>query len=286
MMNEPVELTPQPVSALWGGTRLGPGDVTVAEVWLASDLPHRPTPIAHGPQEGRPPAAALGRPLPALAKFLDARLPLSVQVHPDDALARARGFDCGKSEAWVVLHADAGARIYAGLKSGVTGRDLAAATAEGRVADLIASFEPKAGDIVSLPAGTVHALGAGVTVFEVQQSSDVTYRLFDWGRVDPQTGRPRALHIADALACVTKFGPVEPRRGSTSLATPFFDLHVHRTAATFGGDGRARLLVAYGGDATGCVHVPSGRAVLIPRSDGECRATPAAGGWLFECVIP
>ena len=141
------------------------------------------------------PSLAHHETFPLLLKFIDAREPLSVQVHPNDELAQTlAGVPRGKTEAWVVLHAEPGSRIYAGLKDGVDRPRLGAAIADGTAADCLHSFEPKrAGDCVFLPAGTVHALGGGITIFEVQQTSDTTYRLFDWNRVDAKTGRPREL---------------------------------------------------------------------------------------------
>ena len=111
----------------------------------------------------------------------------------------------------MVLHAESGSRIFAGLKEGVDRPRLERAIADGTVADCLHSFEPTVGDCIYLPAGTVHALGGGITIFEVQQTSDITYRLFDWNRVDAKSGRPRDLHIEKALAC-TDFarGPVRP----------------------------------------------------------------------------
>ena len=118
-----------------------------------------------------------------------------MQVHPNDELAqKLAGVPRGKTEAWVVLHAEPGSRIYAGLKEGVDRPRLERAIADGTVADCLHSFEPKpAGDCIYLPAGTVHALGGGITIFEVQQTSDTTYRLFDWNRVDAKTGKSREL---------------------------------------------------------------------------------------------
>src|SRR5581483_9365793 len=140
---------------------------------------------------------------PLLLKYIDARESLSVQVHPNDELARSiAGAPRGKSEAWVVVHAEPGSRIYAGLNEGVDRARLERAVADGTVVECLHSFEAVVGDCIYLPAGTVHALGAGVTVFEVQQTSDITYRLYDWDRVDAKTGRPRDLHIDTALACV------------------------------------------------------------------------------------
>ena len=122
--------------------------------------------------------------------------------------------ESGKSEAWVVLETGPKARIYAGLKPGTTQADLERALASKHVADLLASFAPSPGDAVFVQAGTVHTL-ADVVVFEVQQNSDVTFRLYDWDHVDPKTGKPRPLQVEQAMACVdlsqVAIGPVPPK---------------------------------------------------------------------------
>ena len=209
---------------LWGGRRLSglltarlPGDGPIGEAWVLSDRDDHPSHVASGPLKGRTiaqlleqfPEQLLGklagrfRRFPLLLKFLDAREMLSVQVHPGDSHTDLlpRG-ETGKTEAWVVLEAGTQSRIYAGLKPGTTEADLRQALADGRVADHLASFTPKPGDGVFLPAGTVHTLGGGVVVFEVQQNSDVTFRLYDWNHVDAKTGNPRALQVDQALACI------------------------------------------------------------------------------------
>ena len=139
------------------------------------------------------------------------RRDLSVQVHPDDvAAARLVPPDLGKTEAWVIVGAELGSRVYAGLRSGIDRQQLAEATAAGRTAECLHAFEPDVGDCIFIPAGTVHALGAGLVVAEIQQASDTTYRLFDWNRVGPD-GQPRALHIEQALAAIDySAGPVTP----------------------------------------------------------------------------
>jgi mannose-6-phosphate isomerase len=209
---------------LWGGRRLAewfpqaPADGPIAEAWLISDEAKFPSRVAQGPQAGRTLRELAvefgprllgsrhrpGERFPLLLKLLDAREPLSVQVHPDDV--HAGPGNSGKTEAWVVLHAERGARIYAGLRDGVDERSLRDAIEANRVVEVLHSFEPKVGECVFLPAGTVHALGAGLLVFEVQQTSDITYRLHDWGRVDARTGRPRELHIEQGVACIDWFG--------------------------------------------------------------------------------
>jgi mannose-6-phosphate isomerase len=127
---------------------------------------------------------------------------LSVQVHPPDGQAGLPPGESGKTEAWVVLDAAPESRIYAGLRPGTTRDGLREAIRTGTVADCLEHFTPVPGDAVFLPAGTVHALGGNLLVFEIQQNSDVTYRLYDWNHVDPGSGQPRPLHVEQALACV------------------------------------------------------------------------------------
>ncbi len=148
---------------------------------------------------------------PLLIKWLDCDSMLSVQVHPDDARAqRLLNEASGKTEAWVILHAEPDARIYAGLKPGVDRAELERRSAEGTVAECLHSFVPHRGDVIHIPAGTVHASGGGIVMAEVQQTSDATFRLFDWNRVGSD-GRPRELHVAQALECIDwDRGPVNP----------------------------------------------------------------------------
>jgi mannose-6-phosphate isomerase len=216
---------------LWGNRRLetclgkslGPGN-DYAESWEVADHGADQSIVDAGPLAGtalgdlvRLRAAELfGRchpqaNFPLLVKFLDAAQSLSVQVHPNDAqAARLDPPDLGKTEAWYILAADPGSRVYAGLRPGVEREQLAEAIAQGTCEKMLHCFEPKAGDCLFIPAGTVHALGAGLLVAEVQQSSDTTFRLYDWNRVGPD-GKPRALHVAQGLAVVDyERGPVDP----------------------------------------------------------------------------
>ena len=221
---------------LWGGRRLAdlltaplPGDGPIGEAWILGDRDDHPSRVANGPFKGqtiaelldRSPAQMMGRlaqrfrRFPLLLKFLDAREMLSVQVHPSDAHRDLMpAGDSAKTEAWVVLEVGAKSRIYAGLKPGTTAEDLRQALSNGTVADDLAYFTPKPGDGVFLPAGTVHTLGGGIVVFEVQQNSDVTFRLYDWGHVEAQTGQLRPLQVQQALACIDyaalAAGPVTP----------------------------------------------------------------------------
>ena len=131
--------------------------------------------------------------LPLLVKYIFTSDKLSVQVHPSDQEARDRGFENGKSECWYILKADEGARLGLGLKSPVSQDDLRSAAIDGSIEQLMDWRPVEAGDFFYVPAGTIHAIGAGITLLEIQQNSDITYRLFDYGR-------PRELHLEDGIA--------------------------------------------------------------------------------------
>ncbi len=139
---------------------------------------------------------------PLLIKYLDCNDRLSVQVHPDDELAEERHSSYGKTEAWYVADCKPGAAIYLGFKNlDITREEYIAAVAESRLEELLNRIEVKPGDLFFIPAGTVHALGAGIEVVEVQQTSDITYRIYDWDRVDAE-GKSRELHTALAVDAI------------------------------------------------------------------------------------
>ncbi|MHC4250656.1 MAG: type I phosphomannose isomerase catalytic subunit [Planctomycetota bacterium] len=218
---------------IWGGRRLAevfgrelPAP-RIGESWEVSGLREALTPVAAGPFMGADLyrlAAARGEEVfgselapgcradfPLLVKFIDASDVLSVQVHPGDDYARAQGFPNGKSEAWVVVAADEGAFVYRGFADGVGPDEFRAALDSGsaaRVGECLRKVTVKAGDVIDLPAGTVHAIGKGLLLYEVQQSSDATYRVYDWGRVGLDGG-PRPLHL-DKAWDVMEFGGTGP----------------------------------------------------------------------------
>ncbi len=220
---------------LWGGrnleTLLGkrlPAGMTIGESWEIADLDEDRSVVARGPSKGRTLSelvAEWGEDLtgraelregrfPLLIKFLDAAEALSVQVHPDEAAANRMGGGVRpKTEAWYVIHAQPGACLYRGLREGVDEPALRAAIADGRVEETLLRIPAKTGNAYFLPAGTIHALGAGVVVAEVQTPSDETYRFHDWGRVDLSTGRARPLHVEEALRCAS-YAPVPPQAES------------------------------------------------------------------------
>lgn len=142
-----------------------------------------------------------GEVFPLLIKSMDCNELLSIQVHPDDELAAMRHDSFGKTEMWYVAEAGPEAEIYLGLRPGTTREEYLRAVAEGRMSEMLNRFEPHKGDIYFLPAGTVHTLGGGLKVYEIQQMSDITYRIYDWDRTDSE-GRPRELHTALAVDAI------------------------------------------------------------------------------------
>jgi mannose-6-phosphate isomerase len=294
---------------VWGGRRLAevlgkplPTPGPYGEAWEVSDHASHQSVVATGDHAGltlrellaREPAALLGKagrgPFPWLVKFLDACDWLSVQVHPDDESAvRLWPGEGGKTEAWFVLAAQPGSRVYAGLLPGVDEAQLRRAVAAGTVAGCLHQFEPSPGDCLFLPAGTVHAVGGGVLMAEVQQTSDATFRLFDWNRRDAN-GQARKLHVEKAFACIDwKQGPVGPVRAEgyppspnhapgpvpvrqQLVDCPYFQLAYVRQAEPFalGGGCMQAVVVLHG---CGTLHGEAGPQAL---SYGETLVLPAA----------
>jgi mannose-6-phosphate isomerase len=332
-MQTPLRFHPFLRAVVWGGRRLGevlgkplPNADAYGESWDVSDHELHRSVVASGPHAGRSlrelmeteRAALLGaaadtyRVFPWLIKFLDAADWLSVQVHPDErAVQRLWPGEGSKTEAWFVLEAAPGSRVYAGLLPGTDEARLRAALRTGTVADCLHQFEPRPGDCVFLPAGTVHAVGGGVLLAEVQQTSDATFRLFDWNRRDAQ-GNTRKLHVEEALASIDwSRGPVEPVRtagfGASPRAKPgaagrvrqllvqcpYFTLEYVRDTVpvAWGGQGRLQVLVVLQGSARLVAEgqeedISAGQAWVLPAVSPElsCRPNPEFGALL--CTLP
>jgi mannose-6-phosphate isomerase len=245
------------------------------------------------------------RRFPLLLKFLDAREMLSVQVHPaDNHTDLLPAGETGKTEGWVVLEAGTESRIYAGLRPGTTEATLRQAIADGGVADQLACFTPKPGDGVFIPAGTVHALGGDIVVFEVQENSDVTFRLYDWNHVDAKTGKPRALQVDRALACIDFGGcagglvaPVveatEPVERERLFRCEHFRLSRLRGQSPFtvGASGVPSVLVSVEGagqvEHGGAAYaIGKGDVFLLPAVLGACTFQPSSAVSVLEIEIP
>jgi mannose-6-phosphate isomerase len=213
---------------VWGGRALErlygkklPANVPIGESWEISDRPGDASVIANGPLAGRDlrwlmenyerellgqAKSANGR-FPLLIKILDAQEKLSLQVHPPaHKAAELKGEP--KTEAWYIADAKPGAELYVGLKCEVTRAEFETKIKTGEVAECFHRVPVKAGDTMFLPSGRVHAIGAGLVIFEIQQNSDTTYRVFDWNRVG-LGGKPRELHVAESLASID-FADFEP----------------------------------------------------------------------------
>ena len=211
--------------------------------------------------------------------------------------------ETGKTEAWVVLEAGSESRIYAGLKPATTADNLRQAIANGTVADHLACFTPKPGDGIFVQAGTVHSLG-GVVVFEVQENSDVTFRLYDWDHVDAKTGQPRPLQVEQAMACIDfaqgAVGPVvpvveevKPVLRERLFLCEHFGLWRLRGESPFivGAAGTPRVLVCIAGDGQ-LEHdgdnyaVGKGDVLLLPAVVGACLCRPRGAISLLEISLP
>ena len=237
-LGAPLTFTPRLKDYLWGGRNLARlfgrdlPDGVIAESWEVSGHGAAPSVVDHGPLKGhdlpglvadhgvglvgRRGAEAVERgAFPLLVKLLDASHALSVQVHPDDDYAAAHHpGESGKTEMWYVLHAEPGAGIILGLTAGTDRAALRRAVAQRRVQDCVNRVAVRPGDSVLIPAGTVHGILSGIVLVEVQQSSDTTYRIHDWGRLGAD-GRPRELQIDRAMDVIDfqrgGLGLVEPR---------------------------------------------------------------------------
>lgn len=213
----PMKLLPAMKSTIWGGTHLkemfgkeAPFD-TLGETWELTVRPDGMSTIENGTYAGKPLSAYLddagnsaiaadykGDRFPLLIKFLDASDKLSIQVHPDDAYALANEGELGKTEMWYILAADKDAEIIYGLKDGITVEDFAKAVASGHTEEMMNYVKVKPGDVFFIPSGQVHALGKGIVVAEIQQNSNVTYRVYDFNRRQAD-GSMRQLHTAKAI---------------------------------------------------------------------------------------
>lgn len=200
--NKPLRLPARFLEKVWGTTDLLPwfpeADKKIGEVWFEADVP-------------------------LLVKFVFTSDRLSVQVHPDDAFARAHENSPGKTEMWYVMRADPGASIAIGLRESLTRERLRATALSGEIEGLLNWIDVQAGDAFFIPAGTIHAIGAGVAMCEVQQHSDVTYRLYDYGR-------PRELHLDKAIA-VSNLEPSTPKSLMLPIDCRYFHTELARTTS-------------------------------------------------------
>ena len=307
-MLTPFRVAPLAQERIWGGTRLAPprtlpiGELWVAGPWLL---------VADGPRAGRTlddGAAELGPALvgtaaptlsgprfPLLVKLIDPAAWLSVQVHPGDEVARRlAGPDAvGKAEAWYVLDAEPGAELLAGSRPGVREVDLRAALRGGAATmGLLARHPVTAGDVLVLPAGTLHAIGPGVFLYELQQPSDLTYRVDDWGRPASQA---RPLHPKEALASlVPQSRPAvrETSRAGRVAACRHFTLDVVDAPARLDAAGRTVQVVTAVGmpaelyGAGWSEQLAALETIIVPAAAGTWELRPGPGGRALVAGLP
>lgn len=306
---------------LWGGRRLGevlakpigPGH-DYAESWELSDHAQGQSIVANGPLAGttlHELVTTRGAELfsqhapqprfPLLFKYLDCQRDLSVQVHPTDAAAALLDPpDLGKTEAWVILHAQPGSRIYAGLQPSCNRHALEQAVAQEKIPNCLHSFAAQPGQCLFIPAGTVHALGAGLVVAEIQQASDTTYRLYDWDRRGPD-GQPRQLHIQESLAAIdysaTAVAPQTPQPADDPrierLVTCdkfILDRLTWSGELTFVATNRFHIISVLAGEVTllasPALTLTTGQTALVPASHGQLTLTAAKSAVALDMYLP
>lgn len=288
------KLKPACKDYLWGGSRLR-SDFNVqsdcnplAEAWVLSCHPDGPSTLeATGellPDYIAAHPGCLGSrcagldTFPFLVKLIDAKNDLSIQVHPNDAYALAHEGQHGKSEMWVVLDAEPGAFLYLGFRHPITREEFARRIQDHTLIEVLNAVPVQKGDVIFIPAGTLHAICHGIVVAEIQQNSNVTYRVYDYGRVG-HDGKPRALHIDEALD-VTELAP--PRRPDTGghlgrCESFIVDAHDAPFAETVGSDSFAGLLVIAGQGTLEMdgrqMPLRQGDGVFLPAGSGDYRVT-------------
>jgi mannose-6-phosphate isomerase len=318
-LNYPLLFAPIFMERLWGGRRLEtvlgkrlPPDRRIGESWEISDHGAHYTIVANGPLRGKSlrelmtiePEALLGPAayraigsmgalcrFPLLVKWIDACEKLSIQVHPPDGHTRLPPGESGKTECWFIADAEPGAEIYVGLRRGIDRQALVRELSRGTVDRCLNVFPARNGDFYFVPAGTPHAIGAGVLLAEIQQTSDTTFRLSDWNRIDPTIGKPRALHVEAALDSIDFSGdsaPTQPRSAQDSPRPVEMLLGpeqcsqfviVRRTihsAESLGESDRFHILVCLSGNGQ-----IQGEAYETPIARGDSLLLPARGP--FAC---
>lgn len=258
----PLLFEPNLHEVIWGGNSLRPykglepSDEPIGESWEVSAVPSSTSIISNGDWAGRDiisvikdyPEQILGKEvnqryhgqLPLLVKFIDAKRDLSIQVHPNDEMAMREHGKMGKNEMWYIIKAEEGSHLYAGFKQEITPDEYQRRIADGTITEVLADHPVKAGDVFYLPAGRVHAICGGIMLAEVQQSSDVTYRIYDYNRPGLD-GKPRELHTELAAKALDYHVEVNYRtdylnmtnRAVKIIDTPYFDVRVMEVSKPF-----------------------------------------------------
>ena len=241
---QPIKFKPLLMQTLWGGDKIIPFKkltdklTQVGESWEISGVkgkkPNELVEELKGKLVGEANYERFGNDFPLLIKFIDARQELSIQVHPTDELARKRGKLRGKTEMWYIMNSDENARLRAGMKEKITPEQYKAMVENDTITDAIAEYQVKEGDCFFLPAGRIHSIGTGCFLAEIQQTSDVTYRIYDFKRKD-KDGNYRELHTEEAAECIdynvesdyrTAYTPAK-NQGVSLVQCPYFNTAVY-----------------------------------------------------------
>ena len=228
---------------------------------------------------------------PLLFKILDAQDDLSIQVHPPADIAPEMGGE-PKTEMWYIAHAEPGAKVYIGVKEGTTKESYEQAIKDGSSEDLVHSIEPKTGEFIQIPSGRLHAIGAGLLIYEIQQNSDTTYRVYDWGRVGLD-GQPRELHVEESMRCID-FSDVEPSmseaQGDLLIECDYYRIERHRASQGSSVSNKDQstfsiITVVEGelNDSSGKSH-PAGSFLMLPKGDEAL--TASADCLYLQTTIP
>ena len=253
---EPFKFNPILKQTIWGGNKIIPFKhinehiENVGESWEISGVPGSESIVANGPFKGyhlnslvellkeklvgQHNYTRFRTEFPLLIKFIDARQDLSIQVHPNDEIARRQGMEHGKTEMWYIMDSEPGAKIYNGLKQQITPEEYKQLIENDTICDVLAQYEVKEGDVFYLPAGRIHAICSGCFLVEIQQTSDVTYRIYDYKRKD-KNGNYRELHTQLAAESIdyhvkknyrTEY-MAQPNHGISLVRCPYFNMTVY-----------------------------------------------------------
>jgi mannose-6-phosphate isomerase len=307
---EPIKFEPLLKQTIWGGDKIIPFKhldeklPQVGESWEISGVKNSESIVKNGTFKGKSLNAVVeelkdslvgvenykrfGNVFPLLIKFIDARQQLSIQVHPNDELARRRGFERGKTEMWYIMKSEPDAALRSGLKKAITPEEYENMVADDTITDAIAEYKVKEGDCFFLPSGRIHSIGAGCFLAEIQQTSDVTYRIYDFKRKD-KNGNYRQLHTKEAAECIdynvksdyrTDYVP-QKNEGVTLVNCPFFNTAVYDIdepmtldysdldsfVVLIGVGGSGKVTDNEGNETTIC----AGESMLIPATTNELK---------------
>lgn len=308
---EILKFTPWLRTMVWGGDRIAPykgvetDQKNIGESWEISAFKGHETVVAEGEFAGMSLTelvslkkgqlvgekvyAEYGDKFPLLIKFIDARSDLSIQVHPDDEMAARRHNDKGKTEMWYVVGAEPGAYLYSGLSKAITPEEYEKRIADNTITDVLARFEVKEGDVFFLPAGRIHAICTGCLIAEIQQTSDLTYRIYDYGRLGLD-GKPRELHTELAKEAIdfkvyddykTEYQKIENAENVVVkcryFTTSIFDLTRPLTKDLSKLDSFVVVMCLAGSGTLNGTPVRQGETVLVPADVKELSFIPAQG---------